>query len=105
MPINEGDSGGPLVNERGEVVGVAAAVAWESHGAGLFIDVRHVRELLGVPAPAAPSDAPPDAAGVYRACGRGGRAGGVRRRAEGGGGRRRSRAAADRHDGDGGIEG
>jgi S1-C subfamily serine protease/Tfp pilus assembly protein PilF len=43
VPINEGDSGGPLVNERGEVVGVTAAVAWEEHGAGLFIDVAEVR--------------------------------------------------------------
>jgi tetratricopeptide (TPR) repeat protein len=43
VPINEGDSGGPLVNERGAVVGVAAAVAWEEHGAGLFIDVAEVR--------------------------------------------------------------
>jgi tetratricopeptide (TPR) repeat protein/S1-C subfamily serine protease len=46
-PINEGDSGAALVNERGEVVGVAAAVAWEAQGAGLFIDVRAVRALVG----------------------------------------------------------
>jgi tetratricopeptide (TPR) repeat protein len=46
-PVNEGDSGGPLVNARGEVVGVVAAVAWEVHGAGLFIDVSEVRKLLG----------------------------------------------------------
>jgi S1-C subfamily serine protease/Tfp pilus assembly protein PilF len=45
-PINEGDSGGPLVNERGEVVGVSAAVIWEANGGGLFIDVREVRALL-----------------------------------------------------------
>jgi S1-C subfamily serine protease/Tfp pilus assembly protein PilF len=45
-PINEGDSGGPLLNSRGEVVGVAAAVAWETQGAGLFIDVAEVRGLL-----------------------------------------------------------
>ncbi len=44
-PINEGDSGGPLVNERGEVVGVSAAVLWEAHGGGIFIDVREVRAL------------------------------------------------------------
>ena len=43
VPINEGDSGGPLVNERSEVVGIAAAVAWEEHGAGLFIDVAEMR--------------------------------------------------------------
>src|SRR6185437_6646491 len=49
VPINEGDSGAALVNERGEVVGVAAAVAWELHGAGLFIDVKAVRELASLP--------------------------------------------------------
>jgi len=58
-PINEGDSGGPLVNDRGEVVGVAAAVAWEEHGAGLFIDVSEVRKLANLP-PAAPLSSPPD---------------------------------------------
>ena len=47
LPINEGDSGGPLLNDRGEVVGVAAAVAWEHQGAGLFIDVAEVKALLG----------------------------------------------------------
>ena len=62
VPINEGDSGGPLVDDAGRLVGVAAAVAWEANGAGLFIDVRHVRELLGVP----PTDARLEAAGVYR---------------------------------------
>jgi S1-C subfamily serine protease/Tfp pilus assembly protein PilF len=46
-PINEGDSGAALVNERGEVVGVAAAVAWEMQGAGLFMDVAAVRTLAG----------------------------------------------------------
>jgi S1-C subfamily serine protease/tetratricopeptide (TPR) repeat protein len=46
-PINEGDSGGALLNDHGEVVGVAAAVAWETHGAGLFIELRHVRGFLG----------------------------------------------------------
>jgi tetratricopeptide (TPR) repeat protein len=45
VPINEGDSGGPLVNERGEVVGVAAAVAWEAQGAGVFIDLAEIRRL------------------------------------------------------------
>jgi S1-C subfamily serine protease/tetratricopeptide (TPR) repeat protein len=60
VPINEGDSGGPLVNERGEVVGVAAAVAWEAHGGGLFIDRGAVRALL----PGAPT---PEGAGVAAA--------------------------------------
>ena len=56
-PINEGDSGGPLVNDRGEVVGVAAAVAWEEQGAGLFIDVSEVRALANLPPPTARSAA------------------------------------------------
>ncbi len=59
-PINEGDSGGPLVNDRGDVVGVAAAVAWQEHGAGLFIDVSEVRKLANLPAPALPPPAPSD---------------------------------------------
>jgi tetratricopeptide (TPR) repeat protein/S1-C subfamily serine protease len=50
-PINEGDSGAALLNEAGEVVGVAAAVAWETQGAGLFIDLRHLRDFLGEPPP------------------------------------------------------
>jgi tetratricopeptide (TPR) repeat protein len=58
-PINEGDSGGPLVNDRGEVIGVAAAVAWEAHGAGLFIDISEVRRLLGAQASQPPREAPP----------------------------------------------
>ena len=75
VPINEGDSGGPLVNERGEVVGVAAAVAWEAHGAGLFIDVSEVRALADVhlspsisatPPPAGPS--PGGATCTVRVC-------------------------------------
>jgi S1-C subfamily serine protease/tetratricopeptide (TPR) repeat protein len=55
VPINEGDSGGPLVDERGEVVGVAAAVAWEAHGGGLFIERGAVQALLtGVKGPVEP---------------------------------------------------
>jgi S1-C subfamily serine protease len=46
VPINEGDSGGPLVNERAEVVGVSAAVAWEAHGGGLFVDRSELRAFL-----------------------------------------------------------
>jgi S1-C subfamily serine protease len=70
-PINEGDSGGPLLDERGRVVGVAAAVAWESQGAGLFIDVREVAALLakagGSPSPEGPLPAGEAApAAVYR---------------------------------------
>ncbi len=46
-PINEGDSGAPAVNERGEVIGVAAAVVWEAHGGGLLIDAAEVRRFVG----------------------------------------------------------
>ena len=56
VPINEGDSGGPLVNERGEVVGVAAAVTWEAQGAGLFIDAAEVRALADMPPPEEPQN-------------------------------------------------
>jgi tetratricopeptide (TPR) repeat protein len=63
-PINEGDSGGPLVNDRGEVVGVSAAVIWEANGGGLFIDVREVRTLLGGEAP--PADQPSPGREMYR---------------------------------------
>jgi tetratricopeptide (TPR) repeat protein len=69
VPINEGDSGGPLVNERGEVVAVAAALAWEAHGAGLFIDVAEVRALADLKPPEnpqIPSDASFVGRGVYR---------------------------------------
>jgi tetratricopeptide (TPR) repeat protein len=64
LPINEGDSGGPLVNDRGEVVGVAAAVAWETSGAGLFIEAAAVRALLAGTAP--PRAGPVVGTEVYR---------------------------------------
>jgi S1-C subfamily serine protease/lipoprotein NlpI len=64
-PINEGDSGGPLVNDRGEVVGVAAAVDWEAHGAGLFIDAAEVRALADVPS-GVPAERPAVGRSVYR---------------------------------------
>lgn len=67
VPINAGDSGGPLVNDRAEVVGVAAAVAWEVQGAGLFIDAAEVRSLLGEPAVKGPQTG----SDVYRATARG----------------------------------
>ena len=69
VPINEGDSGGPLVNERGEVVGVVAAVAWEVQGSGLFIDAAEVRafaELKPPDNPQAPPPAPSTGRDVYR---------------------------------------
>ena len=64
-PINEGDSGGPLVNGRGEVVGVAAAVAWEAQGSSLFIDVSHIRALNNAENPPAVSG-PSAGADLYR---------------------------------------
>jgi S1-C subfamily serine protease len=48
VPINEGDSGGPLINDAGQLVGVAAAIPKEIASAGYFIDVSHVRALLGI---------------------------------------------------------
>lgn len=72
-PINEGDSGAALLDDRGAVVGVAAAVAWEAHGAGLFIDLPEVRAFLGQ---APPKDAPP--ANSDEAPGRGAYRAGVR---------------------------
>jgi tetratricopeptide (TPR) repeat protein len=69
-PINEGDSGGPLVNGAGAVVGVAAAVAWEHQGDGLFIAATEVRAFLdrarGTALPAPPSVAVAPGADVYR---------------------------------------
>lgn len=47
LPINEGDSGAALINERGAVVGVAAAVAWEHRGDGYFIAVPDLEAFLG----------------------------------------------------------
>jgi S1-C subfamily serine protease len=65
VPINEGDSGAALVNERGAVVGVAAAVAWEVNGAGLFIDLRELRAFLERPATES-QEVPAVGAAVYR---------------------------------------
>lgn len=46
VPINEGDSGGPLVNDRGELVGVLAAVQWQTQLASIAVEVREVRSFL-----------------------------------------------------------
>lgn len=59
VPIIEGDSGGPLLDEQGRVVGTAAAVAWESEGAGYFIDVRELRAFLARAGQGAPGPLPP----------------------------------------------
>ncbi len=60
-PINEGDSGAPVVNERGEVIGVAAAVVWEAHGGGLLIDASEVRRFVGEhDGKGSATDPPPD---------------------------------------------
>ncbi|MFN4259818.1 MAG: serine protease [Gemmataceae bacterium] len=70
-PILPGDSGGPMVNDRGEVVGVAAAVRWQTPLACVCIDVREVRHMLaqaGFEIDPAPPTPPAPAAGpeVYR---------------------------------------
>lgn len=66
VPINEGDSGGPLLNDAGQVVGVAAAVAWEGEGAGLFIDLSELRRLFDLPAEREAIPLPSQPAAIYR---------------------------------------
>ncbi|GHS91785.1 serine endoprotease DegQ [Alphaproteobacteria bacterium] len=49
-PINPGNSGGPILNDRGEVIGVANAIASRSgasHGVGFFIPSIAIRHVLG----------------------------------------------------------
>jgi S1-C subfamily serine protease/tetratricopeptide (TPR) repeat protein len=46
-PILEGDSGGPVVDRRGEVVGVASAVRWQTRLASLCVDADELRAFLG----------------------------------------------------------
>lgn len=52
-PINEGNSGGPVINQRGQVVGIAAAVRRTSNtgnsveGVGFGISSSYVRARLG----------------------------------------------------------
>jgi S1-C subfamily serine protease/Tfp pilus assembly protein PilF len=59
-PINEGDSGGPLLNDRGELVGVAAAVRWQAQLASVCIDVSEVKAFVAKAQPdAQPHTAPP----------------------------------------------
>lgn len=70
-PINEGDSGGPVVNGRGEVVGVASAVRWQTRLASLCIDAEEVRAFVKPPAASQPPapEKPPEGKGgaeVYR---------------------------------------
>jgi S1-C subfamily serine protease/Tfp pilus assembly protein PilF len=65
-PINEGDSGGPVVNSRGEVIGVAAAVRWQTRLASLCIEVAEVRAFLKEPAASEKAPPPTGAAEVYR---------------------------------------
>lgn len=66
VPINEGDSGAALLDDAGQVVGVAAAVAGELHGATLAIDLFEVRKLLDAP-PASPDPAvPTGVAAIHR---------------------------------------
>jgi S1-C subfamily serine protease len=45
-PINEGDSGGPVVNARGEVIGMAAAILWQTERAAAAIDVGEILKFV-----------------------------------------------------------
>jgi tetratricopeptide (TPR) repeat protein len=58
-PILEGDSGGPVVNDRGELVGVASAVRWQTPGTSVAIDVGEVRAFLANARPRAEPREPP----------------------------------------------
>jgi hypothetical protein len=46
-PINPGDSGGPVVNDRGELIGVSAAINRSGNLFSICIDVAEVKEFLG----------------------------------------------------------
>jgi hypothetical protein len=50
-PIAPGSSGGPLFNQRGEVIGVAAAVARQGQNLNFAIPVSYVRALIAKAAP------------------------------------------------------
>jgi S1-C subfamily serine protease/Flp pilus assembly protein TadD len=65
-PILEGDSGGPVVNGRGEVVGVAAAVRWQSRLASLCVAAEEVRAFAKLPPPAPEKENSAAGAEVYR---------------------------------------
>jgi tetratricopeptide (TPR) repeat protein len=45
-PINPGDSGGPVVNDRGELIGVSAAINRSGNLFSICIDVAEVKEFL-----------------------------------------------------------
>jgi serine protease Do len=45
--INPGNSGGPLINDRGEAVGINAAVSMEGQGIGFAIPINVAREIMG----------------------------------------------------------
>jgi tetratricopeptide (TPR) repeat protein len=49
LPISTGDSGGPVLNERGEVVGMAAAVLFPVQRSTAAIDLLEIRHFLGQP--------------------------------------------------------
>jgi S1-C subfamily serine protease/Tfp pilus assembly protein PilF len=66
LPINEGDSGGPVVNGRGEVVGVASAVRWQTRLASLCVGADEVRAFAELPAADEKAAAPAGGADVYR---------------------------------------
>ncbi len=57
-PILEGDSGGPVLDRRGEVVGVASAVRWQTRLASLCVDADELRAFLGKKEPETKAERP-----------------------------------------------
>ena len=45
--INPGNSGGPLIDDRGNAVGINAAVSMEGQGIGFAIPINVAREIMG----------------------------------------------------------
>jgi S1-C subfamily serine protease len=45
-PISPGSSGGPILDERGEVVGIATAIALGGQNLNFAVSSRHLWDLL-----------------------------------------------------------